>query len=485
MPMIGFTFTTGCELTLAQDSATVSTPRGPLRITDLADGQVSVLRALASAAPVSVDGLVDVATTDSRTPAAWVHMTLDRLVGLGFVSRVVGNPAVARITVTAPGYRPRVEIPDGESILRLDRLAYQRPGDGFMILESAQALSRMEFEHPGVGALLAALVTPVPIDDAVLASGLPPEIARSLVDVLHSDGFLIPGQDSSPGEDPSWPEWSFHDAVFHNRSRSGRHGYAYGATYHHEGSRPALPAVKERPTGTVIELATVDLDAARLYDPPFAEVLESRQSWRVPGPRPVHVDEIGEFLWRSARVRGRRDTEHEEISARPYAGGGADYELEIYLVAHRIDNLQRGLYHYDPLDHLLVHIKEWTPTVEAIAQDVASKTNVEFLPDAMLLVTARMQRLTYKYESIPYSVALKDMGTLYGTWYLTATAMGLAPCAIGGGDGELLAEVTGIPSWTEARIGEFILNTPHPDERRGSLPPPRVSRNRVVNEEIT
>lgn len=472
--MIRFTLASGCHLDLTGEPAILATPRGPLRISHLTPGQAEALRLLAGDTPVTVEDLVGATAVDATAPPAWVHMILERLIGLGFVTRVIGSPVISRVTVTAAGYKPHGTTLDTDSVIQLDRLSYQRPGNNHMILESPQALSQMEIEHPAVGALLTAITAPVTVGEAIAASALPPDTVRSLIDTLRSDGFLTA---DLPEGDESWPEWSFHDAVFHARSRSGRHGYSYGATYHREGARPPLPAVKERPEGAITELATIDLDEARRRDPSFTEVLESRQSWRNPGPRPLHVDELGEFLWRSARVRGRRGTEHEEVSARPYAGGGADYELEIYVVAQRVDGLDRGIYHYDPLDHLLVLVSDWTPTVEAIAGDVASKTNADALPDVALLVAARMQRLTYKYESIPYAVALKDLGTLYGTWYLTATAMNLAPCAIGGGDGELLAQVTGIPAWIEARIGEFILNTPDPDEKRGTLPPPRVTRH--------
>ena len=39
---------------------------------------------------------------------------------------------------------------------------------------------------------------------------------------------------------------------------------------------------------------------------------------------------------------------------------------------------------------------------------------------------------------------LKHVGVVYQTWYLVATAMGLAPCALGGGDAELFGEAAGL-----------------------------------------
>lgn len=471
--MLAYCLEPTCTVVLADDAATIESPRGPLRVTSLAAGQVAVLARLGEQVPCRREDLVRLAGEDDPALGPWVHMIVDRLVALGFLARVVGSPPLARLTSMAPGSSPaRAPLPPTARV-RLDPLALLRAQSGDIVLESPRSTSRVTLLDPSVAAVLAGLASPATVKDAVRDTGLDPDAVSTLICELHAEGFIV-----EEGDAPSWPEWSFHDALFHARSRSGLHDYPYGATYRQEGVRPFLPAVKPRSEGEIVELATIDLEDAARTDPPFAQVLESRQSWRVPGERALHVDELGEFLWRSARVRGRRGTEHEEVSNRPYPGGGADYELEIYVLAHRVQGLERGLFHYDPLDHVLVTVSGWTPSAELLAQDVAGKTATGQVPDVALLITARMHRLTYKYESIPYAVALKDLGALYGTWYLTATAMGLAPCALGGGDGRVLSEALGIPAWIEPRIGEFLLNTPDPGERRGALPPPRVERHR-------
>ena len=54
---------------------------------------------------------------------------------------------------------------------------------------------------------------------------------------------------------------------------------------------------------------------------------------------------------------------------------------------------------------------------------------------------------------------LQKARALYQTLYLVATDMGLAPCAMGGGDSELFAEASGLDSLVEAAVGEFALGT--------------------------
>jgi hypothetical protein len=43
--------------------------------------------------------------------------------------------------------------------------------------------------------------------------------------------------------------------------------------------------------------------------------------------------------------------------------------------------------------------------------------------------------------------------------YLTATAMGLAPCAIGGGDSDLFAKAAATNYCAETSVGEFLLGS--------------------------
>ena len=52
---------------------------------------------------------------------------------------------------------------------------------------------------------------------------------------------------------------------------------------------------------------------------------------------------------------------------------------------------------------------------------------------------------------------LKDAGGLLQTMYLVATGMGLAPCAIGGGNAECSAAAAGTAFWEESSVADFML----------------------------
>lgn len=443
--------------------STITTPRGPVRFSDLSETQLQSLDLLASG--VSERDLI--AALPEVEEQIWARMIVNRLISLAILSRE--HDIGIRIEVIGDGYQANGRKIGPDQPFRLSKFSYLRRDADSLVLESPRSLSRLILtDARGVLPILDDIAAPTTLDEITERGNN----SEELLQVLFQEGFLEPvgTPPSNNMEALALQEWSFHDLLFHSRSRQGRHRYPYGASYRFEGVREPLPAVTEVPADQeVISLPTPDLDRLRSSDPGFVDVVESRRSWRTNGPEPLSMEQLGEFLFRAARVRGRRGTEHEEISNRPYPGGGADYELEIYLLINRVSGVERGLYRYDPLGHQLIYVNEWTDLVQAVAVDTCRKAPPGEIADVQFAITARIMRLTYKYESIPYSVALKDTGVLLQTFYLCATAMGLAPCAVGGGNSELFAQAAGLSPFVEPQIGEFLLNTQNPAES-GDVP---------------
>jgi SagB-type dehydrogenase family enzyme len=196
-----------------------------------------------------------------------------------------------------------------------------------------------------------------------------------------------------------------------------------------------------------------------LQDSPFTRVLEERRSIREYGEGPITDRQLGEFLYRSARVKEVLKGEFQELSTRPYPGGGAVYELELYLSVRFRENIPPGLYHYCPNRHRLEKICSLTEAVDELLKDAARSAGLTEMPQILITIAARFQRLSWKYESMAYSVLLKNVGVLYQTMYLVATAMDLAPCALGGADSDLFARAAGLNYYAETSVGEFLLGS--------------------------
>jgi SagB-type dehydrogenase family enzyme len=174
---------------------------------------------------------------------------------------------------------------------------------------------------------------------------------------------------------------------------------------------------------------------------------------------------LGEFLFRAARVRDFREADPQrghyyQTTNRPYPGGGAVYELELYPVINNCAGIEPGLYHYDPFAHELVRLSGPTQDTERLIDEAYEASGLEHDLEVLIVIAARFQRFSWKYASVAYSVILKNVGVLLQNMYLVATAMGLAPCALGGGDSDLFAQAAGINYLAEASVGEFILGKP-------------------------
>jgi len=254
-------------------------------------------------------------------------------------------------------------------------------------------------------------------------------------------------------------QWDFHDLLFHARSRMGRHANPYGGTYRLVGKIEPLPAVKPRMSAETIELYKPDMEKLEQEDYPFSLILEHRESVREYGPHQITDRQLGEFLYRSARLKELVGHDVQDLSKRPYPGGGAIYELELYLSVNTCEGIPSGLYHYCPKNHKLCRISGLNEHVEVLLKNASQSTGKELFPQVLITIAARFQRLSWKYESMAYSAILKNVGALYQTMYLVATAMDLAPCALGGGDSDLFARAAGLDYYAETSVGEFLLGS--------------------------
>lgn len=295
---------------------------------------------------------------------------------------------------------------------------------------------------------------------------VPAEAVRLLTGELADTGFLATAAETNS---LSSVQWSPHELAFHHGSRlrgDHRMGRDFGASYWAKGRFDAPPGQHPRWPEAGIELPRPALDRLRVQDPALAEVMEERRSIRTyDEDNPLSVRELGEFLFRTARVRATgSDAEGLDVSSRPYPGGGAGYELELYPLVRNVRGLDAGLYHYAPQGHRLCPVPASATTLRWLMKASAAGMTGEATPQVLLVIASRFGRLAWKYQAMAYALTLKHVGVLYQSMYLAATAMRLAPCALGVGDSDAFAAATGLDYFEETSVGEFAL---------GSLPAAR------------
>ena len=392
---------------------------------------------------------------------------MEKLSRLGCLtwSVVEDGHRMARLEAIGPGFELRLQEITPEQGFLLSRFAYSRRLDQKTVIETPLQPVRLELDGWLGAALWGLLSRPSSFLEICAAlPGADPGIVKLLLQLFSAAGVALEAAAVGAPEEQALLPWEFHDLLFHSRVRDGRHDYPLGATFRFWPEIPPLPAIKSPLPGEVIELDKPDLERLREEDYPFTLVMEERRSVRDYAPEAITLRQIGEFLYRAARVKKVQPANPErglmyESSSRPYPGGGACHELEIYLTVGECRGLDPGLYHYDPLGHRLTKLSPANRYTGLILKQAENSAAQQCQPQVVVNITARFARLSWKYNAIGYSLVLKDVGVLYQTMYLVATAMDLAPCALGAGHADWLCRAAGLDYLEEAPVGEFMLGS--------------------------
>lgn len=275
---------------------------------------------------------------------------------------------------------------------------------------------------------------------------------------MQAAGFMVDAEDcgNTSGLPRELPQWEFHDLYLHSRSRLGRQSDQIGGTYRMAPLQAPDPvAVFRRDHIASISLPLPSPDSLRQLT--LGEVMDSRCSVRKHAAGGLSISQLGSFLHSCFFVRGMWKSGEIEFTKRPYPSGGASYDLEVYLLVNRVAGLAAGTYHYDPFHHALGMLTPDNELMRAMLDDSYRASAETCYPDVLLVLASRFRRVTWKYSGMAYATILKNLGVVYGTMYTVATALRLAPCALGLGDSDKFSRLTGIDYYEEGSVGEFML----------------------------
>lgn len=455
---------------VSDDEIAVRSPAGVTVVKTPSPGLALAVQTLALGSATEDELCGIVVDADDTAALSRLYYYLERFASqslLSFTLDISGRPFLTVQPMTGTFRLGRDPVAE-DVRFRLSRFAYCRIDGGDFVLESPLSTARTVVHDPLALALLHGLSqSRSSVDLCAVVDGVDRETTREFVYLLSAAALITPateGDTRAEDADAALAQWEFHDLLFHSRSRSGRHDYPVGGTYPFLGEIAALPALKPRMSGESLPLHVPDLGQLARCDAPFTRVLEGRRSVRVHGGDPVTVDELGEFLYRAARVdkvveEDPASSRHCETSVRPYPSGGASYDLEVYVSVHRCAGLARGVYHYEPLDHRLRRLSGGDDHLETLLRQAQRAAVLPRRPQLLITITSRFQRVSWKYRGLAYALTLKNVGVLLQTMYLVATAMDLAPCALGTGDASLFAAVLGEEYVRESSVGEFVLGS--------------------------
>ena len=359
----------------------------------------------------------------------------------------------------------RCHPPAGAVSIRWSRLIQITPETDGVLLEGPLQGTRLLLQHAGLLPLIWELAGPSDWIDTV--RGLPQEfqeLRNDLLMLLLTAGVAgVVEADGTPSCDhqANQQRWSREDLSLHHRSRDGWADRNLGATFPGAVRGPAPPLLHQGSSLDAVRLPRPEPDAP---DPGFFSVLEQRRSHRRPGRQPPTLQQLGQLLWASLRIRevvpAKPGMAHSyEAASRPVACGGAMQEIDTYLVIQRCDGVAAGVYRYDPQAHQLLRLDALNNACKQLLQNSCHSSGAEQPPDVLFQFAARYGRLSWKYEGLVYALILKHVGGIMQQLYLVATALNLAPCSLGSGDSELFARATSLDPWTDACVGELMLSS--------------------------
>ena len=364
---------------------------------------------------------------------------------------------------------------DVDRPVRLSRFAAIRTMDGELLLESPLAAYHVVLHRHLASGVVMALSGPTTVDEIAGVVGTTPDLVADVLGYLVATGIALVGEwvdAPEPGrrgvarfaedDDPTLTSWSYHDLLFHSRSRLGRYGGETGVVFPHADTHPSPDLVKPVRSGKRFQLyrpRIADLIAA---DPPLTETLENTRRSPELTDRRLTSEQVGELLFRAARIRsvssGSTGSEvRYDISDRPYLSVHGLYELELYVSVHNCAGLPRGSYHYDPEYHALTLVNDSEFELDELLEGARVAAGSTVAPPILITMTARVARFSWMYGGIGYSLTLAHVGALQQTLCLVANAMGLAACAPAVDPGELLDSALQLGWPAEVGVGEFLV----------------------------
>jgi SagB-type dehydrogenase family enzyme len=215
-------------------------------------------------------------------------------------------------------------------------------------------------------------------------------------------------------------------------------------------------------TGRRIPLSRPDTTALTASGVSLTELLEADHACPVSLAEELSVEQIGELLYRSARIRSVGPAclpagAAYQVSQRPYFNTGCLYELELYLCAHRCTGLAPATYHYDPGEHALTVVSDAQDEVRSLLDLAMVAASLQDRPPAMICVTTRIARVSWLFGDSAYAMSLLHFGALQQTLYLCAKAMGLAVHAVPLDTADQVDWALRLPWPAEVGIGECVL----------------------------
>lgn len=194
------------------------------------------------------------------------------------------------------------------------------------------------------------------------------------------------------------------------------------------------------------------------FDKQLEDLLLNRKSNREFSDEPTSFEILSNITYFSLGIK--EGYKNFDDSKRMYPSAGARYPIETYIICNDVQNLEKGLYHYNVKDNifetLISEDLDYNPTLPNLSGSSS-------FPNAVFILTGVIPRSEGKYGNNSYRFALIECGHIGQNIYLLSEAMGIGCCAIGGFDNDKIKNLLDIGEEELPLYMLFIGNINHKD----------------------
>lgn len=197
-----------------------------------------------------------------------------------------------------------------------------------------------------------------------------------------------------------------------------------------------LQMIATRASKRFDDLPLIELPEPMQLQMSLDEVIESRRSAESYSGKYTDFAILSTILQKSYGV-----IERDEGLRRPVPSGGALYPLDLYIIVNKVNDLEKGIYHFDPYRNGIVNIGSFNSKKfgEIFLQEEAVK-DFSFT----IVVSANFWRSRFKYGPRSYRFTFLEAGHVVQNMILIANSLNISTRPYGGFIDNELTDMIGI-----------------------------------------
>lgn len=172
--------------------------------------------------------------------------------------------------------------------------------------------------------------------------------------------------------------------------------------------------------------------------------IKERRSTRFYSDKPISLNELSYLLW---ATQGITSTNKSGLTFRTVPCSGATHSFESYLLIRNVEELQKGVYRYLPVEHKLLFMFELGDIENEIDEITLDQPFVPHFANkaAVLFIwSTTPYRSEWKFDVTAHKKILIDIGHVCQNLYLASESIDAGTCAIGIYDQNRIDQLLGL-----------------------------------------